>query len=143
VIVVDANLLLYAYHAGAPEHEAARRWWEDSLSAPEPIRLPWVTALAFLRSATHPRVFRRPLEMAEARAHVDSWLVRPMVDWIEPGPRHWQILSELLEGAQIRANLTTDAHLAALAIEFGATLASSDRDFTRFAPLKLLNPLRG
>lgn len=142
MIVVDASLLLHAYHAGSPEHERARRWWEDALSAPEPIRLPWVTVLAFLRIATHPRVFRRPLAMAEARAHVESWLVRPMVSSIEPGPRHWPILGALLEGAQVRGNLTTDAHLAALALEFGATLASSDRDFTRFAQLKLLNPLR-
>jgi toxin-antitoxin system PIN domain toxin len=100
-----------------------------------------VTILAFLRIGTHPRVFARPMSVGEATGYVSAWLGQPMVDVLDPGPRHWEILSRLMSEAQATANLTSDAHLAALAIEYGATLVSSDRDFTRFIDLKLINPL--
>lgn len=141
MILVDANLLLYAYDAASAHHEAARRWWEERLSQPHLVRLAWVTILAFVRIGTHPRVFEHPMSIAEAGSHVESWLERPMVDLLEPGARHWPILSRLLARARASGNLVTDAHLAALAIEHGATLYSSDRDFARFDELSWEDPL--
>ncbi len=141
MILVDANLLLYAYDAGSPQHAAARRWWEECLSAPEPVRLAWVTVVAFVRIGTHPRVFTEPLSVAEACGHVSTWLERPMVDIAHPTARHWAILDRLLRQAMAAGNLVTDAHLAALAIEHGAILQSTDRDFARFESLSWRNPL--
>ena len=94
-----------------------------------------------MRIGTNPRAFERPLSIREAVAHVTSWLAQPVVTAIEPGERHWSILSELLPSAQVKANLVMDAHLAAMAIEYGATLCTTDRDFTRFRGLKLRYPL--
>jgi toxin-antitoxin system PIN domain toxin len=141
VIIPDVNLLLYAYDSSSASHERARLWWERTLSGREPVSVAWVTLLGFIRIGTHSRVFARPMSVAEALAHVDSWLMQPVVEVIQPGPRHWTILSELLKQARVAANLTTDAHLAALALEYGATLCSSDSDFRRFAGLRLENPL--
>jgi toxin-antitoxin system PIN domain toxin len=141
VIIPDVNLLLYAYDSSSPSHERARSWWEHALSGREPVRLPWVTILGFVRIGTHSRVFARPMSVAEATGHVDSWLMQPVADVIEPGPRHWAILSQLLRRARVAANLTTDAHLAALAIEYGAHVYSSDSDFRRFPGLRFENPL--
>jgi len=141
VILVDANLLLYAYDDSSPRHEAAKHWWERRLSSPGSVRLAWSTILAFVRIGTHPRVFQRPLSVDEACSHVDSWLERPMVDLLEPGARHWEILKRLLVEARAAGNLVTDAHLAALAIEHGAELMSSDRDFARFPRLLWRDPL--
>ena len=141
MILVDANILLYACDAASPRHEVARRWWERQLSQSGLVRLAWVTVLAFVRIGTHSRVFEQPLSIDEARLHVDSWLERPMVEVLDPGERHWSILSELLVRSRASGNLVTDAHLAALAIEHGATLCSSDRDFHRFEELQWENPL--
>lgn len=141
MILVDASLLLYAHDAGAPAHDAARSWWEDQLSHTHLVRLAWATVLAFVRIGTHPRVFAQPLSMEEATGIVSEWFNRPMVDLLEPGERHWPILSELLARSQARGNLVTDAHLAALAIEHGATLCSTDQDFQRFPELRWTNPL--
>lgn len=141
MILVDANLLLYAYDASSPEHEVARRWWEGRLSEPQPVRLAWVTVLAFLRISTHPRVFESPLDLEEASAHVAAWLHQPMLGLLEPGARHWEILERLLREARASGNLVTDAHLAALAVEHGATLYTTDRDFARFEGLRWSNPL--
>jgi toxin-antitoxin system PIN domain toxin len=141
VILLDANLLLYAYNEADERHEAARRWLEGVLSGPEEVRLAWVTILAFLRIGTNPRAFEQPLSIQEAVAHATDLLAQPSVTVIEPAERHWRILSELLPAAQAKANLVMDAHLAALAIENGATLCTTDRDFTRFHGLKLRYPL--
>ncbi len=141
MIVVDANLLLYAYNTSAPHHGEARRWWETCLSEPIPVGLPWATLLAFIRIGTHQRVFRHPLTLEEATHDVAAWLERPMVITLEPGARHWEILSNLLVRTQAPGNLVPDAHLAALAIEHGATLCSADRDFARFPGLRWENPL--
>jgi toxin-antitoxin system PIN domain toxin len=105
------------------------------------VRFAWVTLLAFLRIGTHSRVFAQPLSVAEATEIVDSWLVLPQVGILDPGERHWAILGQLLASAQARGNLVTDAHLAALALEHGATLVSTDRDFARFDGLQFMNPL--
>jgi uncharacterized protein len=141
VILIDANLLIYAYHVRSPFHERSRRWIESVFSAREPVRLPWASVLAFLRIATNVRAFEQPLSMVEAQAAVASWFEQPAVDIIEPGERYWPILRRLLLDAQVSGPLVSDAALAALAIEHGATLCTSDRDFSRFQGVKLHNPL--
>jgi len=143
VILVDANLLLFAYDAASEHHARARTWLEDVLSGSDPVGFAWVTLLAFLRIATNPRALARPLTLAEATAIVSSWLGQPCVSLLQPGERHWEILSGLLEPAQARGPLVMDAHLAALAMEHGAVLASNDRDFARFDGLQIVNPLAG
>ena len=140
-MLVDANVLLYAYDASSSRHTAAKRWWEERLSRPEPVWLAWSTILAFVRIGTHVRVFKQPLAIDEACAAVDAWLERPMVDVLEPGPRHWEILKLLLAHSQASGNLVTDAHLAAPAVEHGLTLMSTDRDFARFEGLAWRDPL--
>ena len=135
MILVDANLLLYAYDSTAPQHEPARRWLQGVFSSPEPIGLPWVSILAFLRISTQPRILTEPLLMAEAVSLVNEWLAQPNVTILAAGQRHWEILTELLAESQSRGLLVTDAHLAALAIEHGATLCTADRDFRRFSGL--------
>lgn len=141
MILCDANLLLYAYDASSDSHERSRRWLEGVLSGDEPVGLAWVTLLAFLRISTNARAVLHPLGVDEAAAIVSSWLALPCVTVPAPGPRHWEILEQVLRSAQARGPLVTDAHLAALAIEHGATLASADRDFARFEGLAFLNPL--
>jgi len=141
MILADADLLLYAYNAGAPEYPKARAWLEGCLSRPEPFALSWSTLGAFLRLATHRSVFPFPYSIEEASRIVDSWLVRPMVVRLEPGPRYWEILRPLLEDANVRGPLVADALLAALALENGALLATHDQDFRRFPGLQVLDPL--
>jgi toxin-antitoxin system PIN domain toxin len=143
MILCDANLLLYAYDESSPSHARSRRWLEATLSGDEPVGLAWMTLLAFLRISTNPRAVAHPLTLAEAIAIVSSWLEVPCVTVPAPGPRHWEIFEKALRGAQAKGPLVTDAHLAALAIEHGAQLASADRDFARFEGLHLLNPLAG
>ena len=113
-----------------------------TLSGAEPVRLPWVTLLAFLRISTNPRILRNPLTTATATGIASSWLARPGVATLAPGAGYWSILCRLLESAQARGPLVMDAHLAALAIENGALLCSADSDFARFAGLRWHNPLR-
>jgi hypothetical protein len=141
VILVDANLLLYAYNKRAPQYASARRWLESTLSAPEPARFSWMGLLAFLRLSTDARVFPDPFSMPDATAIVKTWLSRSNVDVLHPTERHWSILQQVLAAGQVRGPLVTDAHLAALAIEHGATLCTTDRDFARFPGLKWLNPI--
>jgi toxin-antitoxin system PIN domain toxin len=142
MIVLDANVLLYAYHKSDPRHQRAKRWLERTLSSTEQVRLPWSSILAFVRIGTNPRVFEHPLTIQEAIAHVDSWLELPNVGILEAAERYWSILREVFIEAQAVGPLVSDAALAALAIEHGATLATTDRDFARFAGLKTLDPLR-
>lgn len=141
MILIDANLLLYAYNPDAEEHEPARQWVESVLSGPSPVRFAWITLLAFLRIATSPRVFTQPLTPEEATAVVASWLEQPSAAVLDAGPQHWTILAGLLVEGQAKGPLVMDAHLAALAIEHGATLCTTDRDFTRFDGLRHVNPL--
>lgn len=141
MILVDANLLLYAYHAGADEHARSRAWLEGALSGSEMVRFAWLTLWAFLRISTSTRVFERPLSAAEAGAAVSSWLAQPTAGILQPGERHWEILGVLMREGQVAGPLVMDAALAALAIEHGATLHTTDRDFTRFPGLKWTNPL--
>jgi toxin-antitoxin system PIN domain toxin len=142
VKLVDLNLLLYAINRDSPHHGPARAWLEAILSADEPVALPWVVLLGFLRVSTSERVLPRPLEPARAMAVIDSWLALPVVVPLAPGSEHWRVLRGLLHASGTAGNLTTDAHLAALAIESGAELCSTDGDFARFPGLRWTNPLR-
>lgn len=141
MIVPDANLALYAYNASASEHARARAWWEKTLQSGETVGLAWQTLTAFIRIGTNPRAFTQPLSVREAAEIVSTWLEQPAVSIVSPGARHWEILRRLLVTGQIAGPLVMDAHLAALAIEHGAVLATTDKDFTRFAGLRLLDPL--
>ena len=141
MIVPDVNLLVYAYNQDAPRHPAAASWWEDLLSGSRPVGLAWVTALGFIRITTHPQILARPLPVSKACAHVRAWLAQPYVSLLHPGDRHGEILFGLLERLGTAGNLTTDAHLAALAIEHQAEVHSTDADFERFPGLRHVNPL--
>jgi toxin-antitoxin system PIN domain toxin len=141
VIVLDANLLIYAVDADAPQHVRARRWLERALSGNAPIGLPWIVVLAFVRVTTRPGVLRRQLSAEQAVAYVDEWLDQPYVELVGPGAGHWPLLKKLLRQVGTAGNLTSDAHLAALAIEGGFELASTDNDFRRFSGVRLVNPL--
>jgi toxin-antitoxin system PIN domain toxin len=141
MIMIDANLLLYAYDINSSRHVAARKWLQEAFSTGDPVRLPWVVLLAFLRLTTQPAILTRPLSLEESISIVQEWLDRPNVSIAAPTGRHWEVLSTLLPAAQAKGRLVTDAHLAALAIEHGAVLYTNDRDFTRFPGLKWSNPL--
>jgi toxin-antitoxin system PIN domain toxin len=141
MILIDANLLLYAYYPRAAQHDASRTWLEGVLSGPELVRFAWLTLWAFLRITTNPRAFERPLSAAEAEAAVASRLERPNAGILEPGERYWEILCRLARTGQAAGPLLMDAALAAIAIEHGATLYTTDRDFSRFPGLKWANPL--
>ena len=141
MILVDANLLIYAVDADSVSHAPARRWLESTLNAGEEVGLAWVVTLAFLRVTTHPRIMRAPLSPEAAIAYTDGWLERPNVRPVVPGARHWAVLKNLLATSGTAGNLTSDAHLAALAVETGATVYSADTDFRRFAAVRHRNPL--
>lgn len=141
MIVIDANLLIYAYHSGTPAHAPARAWLEKTFSGPDPVRLAWSTIHAFLRITTHPAVFSRPFSIDEVASVVDEWLHLPNLGILEPAEQYWAILRSLLGTGQIRGDLVMDAHLAALTIEHGGTLYTTDRDFSRFRELRVVNPL--
>lgn len=141
MILVDANLLLYAVNSDLERHSGAHRWWQEALSGTEPVGLPWVVVLAFVRLTTHPRVFEHPLAVERALAYIDEWLAQPVADVVGPGPNHWAILRNLLEASGSAGNLVTDAHIAALALEQGYAVYSADNDFQRFPGLKHVNPL--
>lgn len=139
--LLDVNLLLYAIDEDAPHHEVARRWLEAALSGTEPVAFTWQVLLAFVRLGTNPAIFPRPLDVETAFDVLMAWLERPCTVIVHPTERHALILRDLLRSAGTAGNLTSDAHLAAVAIEHGAELCSSDRDFARFAGLRWLNPL--
>lgn len=141
--IVDLNVLLYAVNSNAPEHVVARAWWEASVNDEEPVGLPWVVILGFLRLATSPRVFAAPLSTLAAVDRVERWLAQPSVRIIREKDDHWATLTRLLAESGSAGNLTTDAHLAALAITHGATLMSTDADFSRYEGLRWMNPLKG
>lgn len=140
--IVDLNILLYAVNADAAQHQRARGWWEHAVNGEETLGLPWVVLLGFLRLSTNARVFPRPLEPDEAAATVGVWLARDNIQVVREKDDHWDTLKPLLARAGTAGNLTTDAHLAALAISHDAVLVSSDTDFARFNGLRLENPLR-
>jgi uncharacterized protein len=141
VILIDANLLLYAKYADVPQHPGAGKWLQQQLGSPGRVGIPWLSFLAFLRIGTNARVFARPMSIHDAWQQVIEWISHPRV-WIpEPTADHAVILGKLLAETRASGNLVTDAHLAALAIEHGLTLCSADSDFARFPRLDWFNPL--
>lgn len=141
MIVPDLNLLIYAYNEDAPGHARAKRWWEATLSATRPVGLPWVVLLGFVRLMSNRRVVDDPMPAAEAVQHCKAWLARPNARIILPGPGHLDLLADILATGSAGADLVTDAHLAALAIEHQAELHSNDGDFARFPGLRWRNPI--
>lgn len=138
----DVNVLLYAVDEGSRHHRRARAWLEEELSGTETVAFCWSVVLAFVRLSTRPVVFERPLSADEALDVVEGWLGQPNATIVEPTTRHVAVLRDLLGAFGTAGNLTTDAHLAALAIEHGAELCSYDADFGRFAGLRWSNLLR-
>lgn len=141
MILVDANILLYAEDSLHPHNQQARVWLDKQLSQTGPVCLCWTVLSAFIRIGTNPRVFENPLSLKQALARVQSWLDQPCTRIVRPTERHWTVFQQMLTDGQAVANLVTDAHLAALAIEHGCELASTDADFARFPKLKWRNPL--
>lgn len=131
----DTNVLLYAVNRDAPQQAAAERWMAEAFDGPGGTGLSWVVLLGFIRIATRHGIFANPLSLEQALQCVDQWLAHPAARVLEPSARHGALLGRLLLGAGVGGNLTTDAHVAALAIEHGATLGTFDRDFARFAGL--------
>lgn len=142
MIVVDANILLYAYDASANQQQAAAAWLETTLAGSDIIAVPWLTAWAFTRIATNARTWRNPVTLQEAFRVIRDLLAQPGVIALNPGPRHWDLLNALATKYNAGGSRLTDTVLAALAIENGATLASPDRDFARFEELRWINPLQ-
>lgn len=141
MIIPDANILIYATNRDSAHHRSALEWWQAMLSDEEPVGVSWLVLLAFVRVSTHPRILQRPLSPGQATGLVDEWIAQPPVRIIEATDRHWDILKALLRPLGTAGNLTSDAHLAALAIGHGARLCSTDNDFSRFVGLSWENPL--
>jgi toxin-antitoxin system PIN domain toxin len=140
MIVLDANVLLYAYDSSSAAHARCKDWLEAALNGESQIAIPWQTLLAFVRIATNARAFRNPLSIQATVELVEIWTARPHVTVLAPGTRYWPILKQQLLEAQVTGPLVTDAALAALALEHGAALATTDRDFRRFDQLEVINP---
>jgi uncharacterized protein len=138
----DVNLLLYAYDSDSPRQAAAREWLEETLSGTETVALAWAVMVGFVRIATNPAAFVRPWDVGDGLDVVDEWLAQPPVTVVHPTNRHAAVLRDLLQPLGAAGNLTSDAHLAALAIEHGATLCSCDNDFSRFSGLRWVDPLQ-
>jgi uncharacterized protein len=141
VIVLDANILLYAYDSASSEHAMARNWVERTFSDGTPLGLPWQTVSAFLRVMTNPKLPGERFTPEEAVHLVDQWLDQPNVRLLAPGEDHWPLLRQMIVDGQARGPLISDAQLAALTIEYGGVLHTTDRDFARFPGLRWLNPL--
>jgi len=142
MILLDANLLIYAVNEDAPLNRKAKPWLESSLGGSETVGFSWNVLLAFLRITTRAGLFRNPLPVDTAFDLVSSWLDQSTATIVHPGPNHLRIFRDAILPLGTGGNLTSDAHLAALAIEYGAELCSSDADFARFSGLKWRNPLQ-
>ncbi len=141
MIVPDVNVLIYAADSSSPHHAVAREWWETTLNDGHPVGLPWVVASGFLRVVTNPRAVAAPYDVLAALDVVDGWYAVPSVLAISPGRRHAQLLRDFLAQLGVGANAVPDAHLAAIAVEHGATLHSTDRGFARYDGLRWVDPL--
>ena len=141
MIVPDINLLVYAYNDGAPHHGTASRWWEGLVNGAERVGVPWIVSTGFVRLMTHPRAVAAPISPVDAIAHVRDWFQYAHVSPINPGAEHLTHVQRNLEAAGVGGNLVTDAHIAALAMEYQAEVHSNDSDFTRFPGLRWRNPL--
>lgn len=143
MILVDANLLLYAEDSLSEQHEAARRWWDECLSGSDPVCFCWPVLNAFIRIGTNARLHQRPLTLKEACDRVQSWLEQPCARLVQPTDAHWTLFQKMLMEGKAVGNLVSDAHLAALAVEHNCELQSTDTDFARFRSLKWRNPIAG
>jgi uncharacterized protein len=141
VIVVDANLLLYAYNSSAPGHTKARHWVETVFSGTEIVGLPWQTISAFLRIITNRQLRGERLTMEEAAEIIDEWAALPVVHLLSAGERHWAHFKRMLVDGKVSGPMTSDAELAAVTMENAGVLYTTDRDFARFPGLKWVNPL--
>lgn len=141
MVIPDINLLVFSYNEEARRHAAARAWWEGLMAGRVRVGIPWAVVLGFVRVVTHPAVLEAPLAPQAALARVRQWFLREHVQSLDPGPRHLSIVERLFEATGVGGNLTTDTHLAALAIEHQCELHSSDGDFARFPGLRWHNPL--
>jgi toxin-antitoxin system PIN domain toxin len=141
VILVDANLLLYAYDRTSPVHEPARRWLQDVFSGKENVGLSWIAVLAFLRITTNPKIFKEPFSIEDAVEIVNDWFAQPSVSLVHPGDRHWPLFRKLLLEYRVQGPLVTDAHVATLALEHDIPIFTRDTDFDRFLGLRSVNPL--
>ena len=142
MILVDANLLLYAEDSLSQHHQAAREWWDEQLSGADPVCLCWPVLTAFIRIGTNPRLHQRPLTLQEACGRVQSWFDQPCTRLIYPTEQHWTLFRQMLAEGNAVGNLTSDAHLAAMAVEHNCVLCSTDADFARFARLEWINPVQ-
>ena len=141
MIVPDVNLLIYAHNDGTPYHTAARRWWEGLVNGEERVGIPWVVSTGFVRLMTHPKVLVNPATPTQAVDYVIEWFRLPHVMAINPGPDHLVHFRRNLLAAGVGANLVTDTHIAAVAMEYQAEVHSNDTDFSRFPGLRWRNPL--
>lgn len=141
MILVDVNLLVYAHNTGSRHHEAAKEWLNGEISRSNAVGLPWNCLLGLVRLATNPRIFAPPLPMGVALTVIADLLAQDTVFVPQPTARHAGILTGLIANGGVTGNLVPDAHLAALAIEHGLTLCSTDRDFSRFEGLRWINPI--
>lgn len=141
MILPDINILIYAYDESSKHHSVAKNWWEEQLNGSRMIGLTWATLLGFVRLLTNPRIYHNPYSPPEVITIVKTWLEQPHVKIIHPSDQHFALLANLIQKVGVAGNLTTDAHLAALAIERGLILQTTDADFARFPGLKWVNPL--
>ena len=142
MILPDVNVLVHAHNANSVVHERARRWWDACLSGAEGVGLAWAVILGFVRITTNRKVVARPLPVQEVLERLHAWLALPQVHIAQPSETHFTRLRAELERLGTAANLTTDAHLAVLAMERGYVLYSTDADFARFAGLRWVNPCK-
>lgn len=143
MILPDINLLIYAYNINSPWHDEARMWWETVMNGNNPVAFPWVVTSGFIRLATNPRVLERPMSAAEATKRVEEWWMQPVSLIINPGKRYPKLFLGYIRQLGTAGSLTTDAQLAALAVEHQAEIHSNDQDFARFSGLRWRNPLPG
>jgi len=141
MIIPDVNLLIFAHNEAAPFHAPARRWWQELMAGDSTVALPWAVLFGFIRLVTHPSVLESPVAPAAALDRVQGWLEQPNALILDPGPRHLTIVRGLFEATSVAGRLTTDTHLAALAIEHQCEIHSADSDFSRFPGLRWHNPL--
>lgn len=141
MILVDANVLIYAYDEPSREHKAARRWLSEMLSGPKRVGFPWISLMAFVRVSTNQRLFVKPYSTDEAFDIIENWLSAPGSQIVSPGPEHLRLVKQIAKSSGVVGPDLTDAHLAAIAVEFSLPLATTDRDFLAFDGLKLINPL--
>lgn len=142
MIIPDVNLLVYVHNTSVAQHAKALAWWSDLLSREQPVGIPWAVVFGFIRLVTHPSVLVDPIAPDRALALARSWLDREHVSVLEAGPRHLDIVAQLFNATGVAGRLTTDTHLAAIAIEYQSELQTNDADFARFPGLRHRNPLR-